>query len=174
MASAAEPTGPFTPNRDRLIAANETYATEGFTPDVPGAPSINLALVVCMDCRLDPLPMLGLANGEAHVIRNAGGVMTDDVIRSLTLSQRALGTREIVLVHHTQCGVQGIDEAAFKASLHEATGETPSWSVGSFDDAHDDVRAAIAQLKACPFLVDTEHISGFVYDVADGRLHAVD
>lgn len=152
---------------------NGLYATDHFDASVPGAPALRVALVVCMDCRLDPLPMLGLSNGEAHVIRNAGGVITDDVIRSLTLSQRALGTREIILIHHTNCGVQGINEAEFFAGLREETGQTPTWSVGSFTDAEEDVRQSIEQLAACPFLPHTDHISGFVYDVADGRLKRV-
>lgn len=174
MAQAADPSEPFLANRQRLIEANSAYATSEFDAAVPGAPSANLALVVCMDCRLDPLPMLGLANGEAHVIRNAGGVITDDVIRSLTLSQRALGTREIVLVHHTNCGVQGIDETSFNETLAAETGAAPEWSVASFEDVYDDVRASIKTLKHCPFLIETGHISGFVYDVDEGLLNVVD
>jgi len=167
-------TDSFEPMADELVARNAAYASAAFDPAVAGAPTRNLAVVACMDSRLDVLRLLGLENGDAHVIRNAGGVLSDDVIRSLCLSQRALGTREIVLVHHTKCGVRGIDEDAFRSELSSDVGEAPAWPLHSFDDPHDDVRASIARLKGSPFVPYTDHVTGFVYNVDSGLLEGVD
>lgn len=164
----------FTPSTDELIERNAAYATERHDPRLAAQPGRRLAVVTCMDARIDPLAVLGLDNGDAHIMRNAGGVVTDDVIRSLCLSQRALGTREIVLVHHTACGLQGVDEARFRAELAAELGITPPWALEGFTDPHDDVRQSIARLVTNPFIAHSEHIRGFVYDVDTGRLSEVD
>lgn len=174
MATDAPPAGDFTPNADRVLAGNESFAGQAHDPEVPGAPRLRLAVVICMDCRIDPLPTLGLANGDAHVIRNAGGIVTDDAIRSLCLSQRALGTREIILVHHTDCGLGKVDEAALRAELIDDVGVAPTWSFEAFDDPHDSVRHSMQRLRLSPFVAHTDHVRGFVYDVADGRLREVE
>ena len=162
------------PVTDQLLANNEAYAADGFDPDVPGAPSLHLAVVACMDCRLDVLAMLGLRNGEAHVIRNAGGVVTDDVVRSLCLSQRYLGTREVVLIHHTRCGLQPKKDEQVMAELEADVGVKPPWPIESFDDPVQDVRQSMRRLHLSPFIAHKDHIRGFVYDVDDGRLREVD
>lgn len=162
------------PNADELVAKNAAFATEQHDPALPGQPSRSLAVVTCMDSRIDTLATLGLSSGEAHVIRNAGGVVTDDVIRSLCLSQRYLGTREIILMHHTDCGLAKVDEATLRADLEAETGQRPSWSVEAFDDAYADVRQSIRRLRANPFVQHKDHIRGFVYDVDDGLLHEVE
>lgn len=163
----------FEPSTDRLVAANLAYAATFDGHDRPVAPTLRLAVVACMDSRLDVFAVLGLDNGEAHVVRNAGGVVTDDVIRSLSLSQRALGTREIVLVHHTDCGLQKVTEEGFAAELEAETGVAPAWSVEAFTDPYASVRQSFDRLRASPFLPATDHIRGFVYDVATGALDEV-
>jgi carbonic anhydrase len=160
------------PEADRIVAANRSYA-EGFSGAGAVRPSRNLAIVACMDARLDIFALLGLEIGDAHVIRNAGGIVTDDVFRSLTLSQRALGTREIVLVHHTDCGLQGVVDDDFAAELEAATGVVPGWRAGGFADPHADVAVSIERLRSSPFLLHRDLISGFVYDVDTGRLDPV-
>ena len=164
----------FTPNTDELVANNAAYAAafDGVRLDV--APARQLAVVACMDSRMDVFKILGLANGEAHLLRNAGGVITDDMIRSLCLSQRKLGTREIVLLHHTDCGLQKVDEASFKAELEAEVGVRPRWALDNFSDPYADVRQSIQRLLITPFIPHKEHIRGFVYDVDDGRLHEVE
>lgn len=163
----------FSPNADELLARNAEHA-EGFQDaGLAGPPARKLAIVACMDARLDVTAALGLRNGDAHVIRNAGGVVTDDVIRSLALSQRALGTREIILVHHTRCGLQGVDEAGFRRQVQAETGVTPPWSLDGFDDVEEDVRQSIRRLRNSPFVPHTDHVRGFVYDVDTGRLAEV-
>ena len=164
---------PF-PNVDALVEANGAYAVGFDDADLQVAPKRQLAVVACMDSRMDIFALLGLGNGEAHVIRNAGGVVTDDVIRSLCLSQRALGTQEIVLVHHTDCGLQKVDETEFRATLEAETGVKPWWAVEAFDDPHRDVVQSAKRLQITPFLPNKDHISGFVYNVATGRLERVD
>ena len=126
-----------------------------------------------MDSRIDTFAVLGLKNGEAHIIRNAGGVITDDVIRSLCLSQRFLETREIILVHHTDCGLQKVDEGEFREQLADELGIKPWWSLEAFTDPYDDVRQSIQRLHLTPFIPHKQAISGFVYDVTDGLLHEV-
>lgn len=164
----------FSPSTEELLADNARYADTAHEPDLPAAPRRRLAVVACMDARLDVMSALGLRNGEAHVIRNAGGVVTDDVIRSLCLSQRALGTREIVLVHHTDCGLQAVDEPEFRAELERELGLTPSWSLESFSDPDADVRQSMTRLRLSPFVTHTDHLRGFVYEVETGRLREVD
>lgn len=161
------------PEAERISAANRSYA-EGFTGAGAVRPARHLAVVACMDSRMDIFAMLGLEVGDAHVIRNAGGIVTDDVIRSLTLSQRALGTREIVLVHHTDCGLLGVSDDDFAAELKADTGAVPSWRAGGFEDAHADVAESIRRLVASPFLLHRDRVSGFVYDVDTGRLLPAD
>ncbi len=160
----------FTPIVDELLERNRNYADAFADADLSGRPALGLAVVACMDARLDVLALLGLNNGDAHVIANGGGIVTDDVIRSLCLSQRALGTREIVLIHHTRCGLHHVDEAEFRRQLEADTGVKPTWSVEGFDDPFVDVRQSIARLQHSPFILHKDHIRGFVYDVDDGLL----
>jgi carbonic anhydrase len=136
-------------------------------------PAKGLAVVACMDARLNPFALLGLEIGDAHVIRNAGGVVTDDVIRSLAMSQRLLGTDEIVLIHHTECGMLSFDDAAFRRGLQQETRIEPGWAVDGFDDLEEDVRRSIARIKSSPFIPNTDEVRGFVYDVKTGRLDEV-
>ncbi len=158
---------------DTFVANNDRYA-ESFTDEgLPGPPARHVAVVTCMDARMDVSALLGLANGDAHVIRNAGGVVTDDTIRSLTLSQRALGTTEIMLIHHTDCGLQKVDEAEFRAELEAELGVKPSWAVEGFDNPYDDIRQSIQRVYMSPFLPHKESVRGFVYSVADGHLREV-
>jgi carbonic anhydrase len=164
---------PFRPSTDELLAHNERYAERFADHDLALRPKRKLAIVACMDSRMDIFEMLGLAHGDAHIIRNAGGVVTDDVIRSLVLSQRLLDTREVILVHHTNCGLQATTEDAFRKELQAEVGLTPNWALESFDDPYVDTRQSIERLRMSPFVRYKDHIRGFVYDVADGRLHEV-
>lgn len=164
---------PFTPNADLLVERNADYARKFHDSDLDVTPDRQLAVVACMDSRIDAFAVLGLANGDAHIIRNAGGVITDDVIRSLCLSQRAMGTQEIVLVHHTDCGLQKVDEPAFRRELAGELGLKPWWSLEAFDDPYEDVRHSMERLHQTPFLLYKDHIRGFVYDVESGLLNEV-
>jgi carbonic anhydrase len=157
---------------DRLVANNQEYAAS-FSGPLPMPPSAHVAVIACMDARLNVYDILGLDLGEAHVIRNAGGVVTDDEIRSLAISQRLLGTREIVLIHHTDCGMLTFTDDDFKASIQQDTGIKPPWAAESFADLDADVRQNIGRLKASPFVPHTDAIRGFVFDVATGRLNEV-
>ena len=163
---------PF-PNTDELIERNRESASrlDGTHFDV--RPSRSLAVVACMDSRMDIFAILGLENGEAHIIRNAGGAVTDDTIRSLCLSQRYLGTREIVLLHHTDCGLYNLDEPAFKAELEDELGVRPEWALESFNDPYADVRQSMRRLELSPFVTQTNHVRGFVYNVDSGLLDEV-
>jgi carbonic anhydrase len=140
---------------------------------LPSQPALHAAVVACMDSRLDVFGLLGMGDDEAHVIRNAGGVVTDDVIRSLAVSQRLLGTTEIILIHHTDCGLQKITDEEFQREIEEETGIRPPWAVEAFTDAARDVRKSIGRIKASPFLPHTDKIRGFVFDVARGKLNKV-
>ena len=157
---------------DEYLANNARYA-ESFSGPLPMPPSSHLAVVACMDARLNVYALLGLGDGEAHVIRNAGGVITDDEIRSLAISQRLLGTREIMLVHHTDCGMLTFTDDEFKRSILEDTGIKPHWGAESFPDLEEDVRQSIARIKASPFVPHTDAVRGFVFDVATGKLNEV-
>ena len=157
---------------DEYLANNARYA-EGFSGPLPMPPSAHLAVVACMDARLNVYAILGLGDGEAHVIRNAGGVITDDEIRSLAISQRLLGTREILLIHHTDCGMLTFTDDAFKRSIQDDTGIKPAWSAEAFPDLGEDVRQSIARIKASPFVPHTGNVRGFVFDVATGKLNEV-
>jgi carbonic anhydrase len=157
---------------DELLANNHRYA-ESFSGPLPMPPSRGVAVIACMDARLNVYAILGLAGGEAHVIRNAGGVVTDDEIRSLAISQRLLGTREIILIHHTDCGMLTFTDDEFKAGIQEDTGVKPPWAAESFADLDADVRQSIARIKASPFIPHTGAVRGFVFDVATGKLNEV-
>jgi carbonic anhydrase len=157
---------------DELLANNERYA-ESFAGPLPLPPSRHLAVVACMDARLNVYGILGLQDGEAHVIRNAGGVVTDDEIRSLTISQRLLGTQEIILIHHTDCGMLTFTDDDFKASIQKDTGIKPEWAAEAFADLDEDIRQSIARIKASPFIPHKESVRGFVFDVATGKLREV-
>ncbi|MEP1126588.1 MAG: carbonic anhydrase [Ilumatobacter sp.] len=174
MASSSSDTDtPFTPTADELVAGNERFA-EGFADqDLQVSPTRRMAVVTCMDSRMDIFALLGLGHGEAHIIRNAGGVITDDVIRSLCLSQRYLGTREIVLVHHTDCGLMLVTEDGLKSELESELGVKPWWAVESFEDPYLDVRQSMKRLEMTPFVPHKEYVRGFVYDVSTGRLDEV-
>jgi carbonic anhydrase len=157
---------------DELLAANARYA-ETFSGPLPLPPSRQIAVVACMDARLDVYRALGLAEGEAHVIRNAGGVVTDDEIRSLAISQRLLGTREIVLVHHTDCGMLTFTDEDFRASVEDDCGVRPHWHSEAFADLEIDVKASVQRILDSPFIPHKDSVRGFVFDVATGRLTEV-
>src|SRR5689334_14772197 len=157
---------------DEYLKNNEAYAAS-FTGPLPLPPSRGVAVVACMDARLDVYRILGLKDGEAHVIRNAGGVVTDDEIRSLAISQRLLGTREVILIHHTDCGMLTFTDDGFKRAIQDETGIKPAWSAEAFPDLDEDVRQSIARIKASPFIPHTDAIRGFVFDVATGKLNEV-
>jgi carbonic anhydrase len=157
---------------DELLTNNARYA-ESFSGPLPLPPARGVAVVACMDARLNVYGILGLNEGDAHVIRNAGGVITDDEIRSLAISQRLLGTSEIILIHHTDCGMLTFTDDGFKASIQEETGLKPAWSAEAFSDLDTDVRQSIARIKASPFVPKKESVRGFVFDVATGKLNEV-
>ena len=159
---------------DDLLRNNEQYAETFDKADLPLPPAKKLAVVACMDARLIPTRALGLEEGDAHVIRNAGGVVTDDVIRSLAISQRLLGTTEIILIHHTDCGMLTFTDDEFKRSVQDDTGIKPEWAAEAFSDLDEDVRQSIARIQASPFIPNKDSIRGFVYDVESGRLREVE
>jgi carbonic anhydrase len=157
---------------DEYLRNNAAY-TETFTGPLPLPPSKGTAVVACMDARLNVYAILGLHEGESHVIRNAGGVVTDDEIRSLAISQRLLGTTEIILIHHTDCGMLTFTDDAFKRSIQDETGIKPSWAAEAFSDLEEDVRQSKARILASPFIPRKESVRGFVFDVATGKLNEV-
>jgi carbonic anhydrase len=158
---------------DDLLRNNESYASGFDKADLPMPPGKKTAVVACMDARLDPARALGLEEGDAHVIRNAGGVVTDDAIRSLAISQRLLGTEEIVLIHHTDCGMLTFSDDDFKRQIQDDTGIKPGWAAEAFGDLAEDVRQSIARIKASPFVPNKDNVRGFVYEVETGRLREV-
>ena len=158
---------------DKLLQNNASYAETFEKGDLPLPPASGVAVVACMDARLDVHKILGLKEGDAHVIRNAGGVITDDEIRSLTISQRLLGTREIILIHHTDCGMLTFSDDELKAQIHEDVGMKPHFSMESFSDLEEDVRQSIARIQASPFISHKDSVRGFVYEVETGRLREV-
>jgi carbonic anhydrase len=158
---------------DELIANNEAYASRFDKGSLPLPPAKKVAVVACMDARLDPAGALGLTEGDAHVIRNAGGVVTDDEIRSLAISQRLLGTEEIILIHHTDCGMLTFGDDDFRRAIQEETGIKPEWAAEAFSDIEEDVRQSIARITASPFIPRKDSIRGFVYEVETGRLREV-
>ena len=155
-----------------LLQNNARYA-ESFTGPLPLPPAKHVAVLACMDARIDVYRVLGLNEGEAHVIRNAGGVVTDDVIRSLAISQRLLGTTEIVLIHHTDCGMLTFSDQDFRDSIEQDTGVRPHWHSEAFDELEDDVRASIERITDSPFIPEKSGVRGFVFDVATGKLNEV-
>jgi carbonic anhydrase len=157
---------------DHLVHANERYV-ESFPGPRPLRPKLRLAVVACMDSRLDLFGALGLDIGDAHLLRNAGGIPTDDILRSLALSQRSLGTREVVVIHHTQCGMDGFDDEAFRAELAAQSGRTPTWQVEGFTDLYEDTRRSVRTVRECPWLPHRDDVRGFVFDVATARLNEV-
>ncbi|MBA0124445.1 carbonic anhydrase [Haloechinothrix sp. YIM 98757] len=157
---------------DELLTNNAQYARD-FSGPLPLPPSRNVAVVACMDARLNVYGMLGLREGEAHVIRNAGGVVTDDVIRSLVISQRLLGTEEIILIHHTDCGMLTFSDDEFRQSIQQEVGIKPPWAAEAFADLEGDVRQSIARIANSPFVPKADGVRGFVFDVSSGELNEV-
>ena len=158
---------------ETLLENAERYATSFDKGDLPLPPAGKVAVVACMDARLNPYGLLGLKEGDAHVIRNAGGGVTDDVIRSLSISQRLLGTQEIVLIHHTDCGMLTFSDDEFRRAIEADTGIRPSWAAEAFPEPDADIRQSIARIKASPFIPRKDSVRGFVYDVSDGTLREV-
>jgi carbonic anhydrase len=158
---------------DDLLRNNEAYAESFEKGDLPLPPAKGVAVVACMDARLDVHKILGLEEGDAHVIRNAGGVITDDEIRSLAISQRLLGTREIILIHHTDCGMLTFTDDELKQQIHEDVGIKPHFPMESFSDLEEDVRQSVARIQASPFVPNKDAVRGFVYEVERGRLQEV-
>ncbi len=158
---------------DEFLANNEAYAGQFTKGSLPMPPAKQIAVVVCMDARLETGALLGLIEGDAHVIRNAGGVVTDDVIRSLTISQRLLGTREIMLIHHTDCGMLTFTDADLKQQILDETGIKPRFAMEAFADIDADVRQSLARVNASPFVPHKDQVRGFVFDVGSGKLREV-
>jgi carbonic anhydrase len=158
---------------DELLKNAEQYAATFDKGGLPLPPAKHVAILACMDARLNPYGLLGLEEGDAHVIRNAGGVVTDDEIRSLAISQRLLGTEEIILIHHTDCGMLTFSDDDFRRQVQEETGIKPQWSCETFPDLEEDVRQSMARIKASPFIPKKDQVRGFVYDVETGRLDEV-
>ena len=158
---------------DELLRNAEKYAEDFDKGDMPMPPGRKVAIVACMDARLSPFALLGLEVGDAHVIRNAGGVITEDEIRSLAISQRLLGTEEIILLHHTDCGMQTFTDDEFRQSIQEETGIKPTWSAECFSDVDEDLRQSLARIQASPFIPKKDSVRGFVYEVETGRLREV-
>jgi carbonic anhydrase len=158
---------------DDLLANNEAYTASFDKADLPLPPAKKVAVIACMDARLNVYGALGLTEGDAHVIRNAGGVVTDDAIRSLVISQRLLGTEEIILIHHTDCGMLTFTDDSFKADIEADTGIRPEWAAEAFPDLDGDIRQSIARVKASPFIPRKDSVRGFVYEVETGRLREV-
>ena len=158
---------------DELLQNNAAYADSFEKGDLPLPPARGVAVVACMDARLDVHKILGLEEGDAHVIRNAGGVITDDEVRSLTISQRLLGTREVILIHHTDCGMLTFKDDELKAQIHQEVGMKPHFSMESFSDLEEDVRQSVGRIQASPFIPHKESVRGFIYEVETGRLREV-
>ncbi|MHB8380492.1 MAG: beta-class carbonic anhydrase [Acidimicrobiales bacterium] len=157
---------------DELLVHNRSYVKTHGQRELPTAPRLHLAVLTCMDSRLDLFGALGLDLGEVHLIRNAGGIASDDAVRSLLLSQRLLNTRSVMVIHHTRCGLESFDEETLQEEITSAVGARPPFRLGAYDDVDEDVRATVAALRASPFVADTE-IRGFVFDVDDGALREI-
>ena len=158
---------------DELVENNSRYAADFGKGGLPIPPAKKIAVIACMDARVSPFALLGLEEGDAHVIRNAGGVITDDEIRSLAISQRLLGTEEIMLIHHTDCGMLTFSDDDFKAQIEADTGIKPQWAAEAFADLDDDVRQSLARIRSSPFIPHKDEVRGFVYDVESGKLREV-
>jgi carbonic anhydrase len=174
MATVARSRLPGVDVIDTLLSNNEAFAAGLPARHLPVQPSQQLVVVTCMDSRLDVFAALGLRDGEAHILRNAGGVVTDDVIRSLAISQRRLGTRAVMLVHHTDCGMQTLTDDGFRAELQEATGLAPEFAIESFSDIDADVRQSVLRVRHSPFLPHRDRVRGFIYDVDTFLLREVE
>lgn len=159
---------------DEFVEANRAYAAQFDKGELPLPPARQTAVLACMDARLDPAKVLGLSEGDAHVIRNAGGVATPDAIRSLAISQRLLGTREIVLIHHTDCGMLTFSDDDFRQGIEAETGQRPEWAAEAFPDVDQDVRQSIQRIRRSPFIPHTDQVRGFVYHVETGELREID
>ena len=157
---------------DQYLENNKKYAAN-FQGPLPLPPKNQIAVLACMDARINVFAALGIEEGESHVIRNAGGVVTDDEIRSLAISQRLLGTKEIILIHHTDCGMLTFSDDGFKKTIQEETGIKPEWAAEAFSDLDEDVRQSVARIKQSPFIPHTDQVRGFVFDVATGLLNEV-
>ena len=160
-------------NTDRYLENNAKYSSNEGKGALPMPPSAHVAIVACMDARLDVYRILGLHEGEAHLIRNAGGVVTDDALRSLIISQRLLGTSEVILIHHTDCGMLTFKDDDLREKIAEEVGERPAFAFAAFSDLERDVREGLQRIVRNPFLVHKDHVRGFVFDVATGKLHEV-
>jgi carbonic anhydrase len=158
---------------EQLLANNAAYVEREAPAPLELRPSLELAIVTCMDSRLDVFASLGLAHGQAHVLRNAGGIITDDTIRSLALSQRRLGTTSVMLIHHEDCGLQLVSEEGFSRELEEAAGERPPFAIGAFVDVEASVRTSLGRVRSSPFLLHRDAVRGYVYEIANGRLREV-
>jgi carbonic anhydrase len=158
---------------DELLRNADRYAESFDKAELPMPPARKIAIVACMDARLNPYALLGLQEGDAHLIRNAGGVVTDDEIRSLAISQRLLGTEEIMLIHHSDCGMLTFGDDEFRRDIQRETGVKPEWAAGAFEDLDEDVRQSVARIKASPFIPRKDRVRGFVYEVETGRLREV-
>jgi carbonic anhydrase len=158
---------------DELVRNNQTYAGSFKKGELPLPPAKHVAVLACMDARLDVHKILGLQEGDAHIIRNAGGAATDDAIRSLAISQRLLGTKEIILIHHTDCGMLTFHDDDLKRKIEEETGIRPAFALEAFANLEDDVKQSIARIKASPFIPNKSSVRGFVYDVRSGKLNEV-
>ena len=158
---------------DSILDNNAAYVSAFDQGDLPLPPARKLAVLACMDARLDPAKILGLQEGDAHVIRNAGGVVSDDALRSLAISQNLLGTEEIILIHHTDCGMLTFTDDEFAEKLEDETGERPEWRAHAFDDLDDNVKRSIDKIKMSPFVPKTDNVKGYVYEIETGRLREV-
>jgi carbonic anhydrase len=167
-------TGPDGPSRiDQLVRNNQEFAASAYPGSQHGTPTLGVAIVTCMDARIDVFAALGLRPGDAHVIRNAGGAVTEDVIRSLVVSQRLLGTREVAVIHHSDCGMQKFRDDDLKARIQAEVGIRPPFALEAFADLDADVRQSVARVKASPFIANTGAVRGFVYEVHSGQLREV-
>lgn len=158
---------------DDLLRNNEAYSEAFDKGELPGPPAKGVAVVSCMDARVVPSRILGLEEGDAHIIKNAGGVVTDDVIRSLAVSQHLMGSREVIVIQHTDCGLVRLTDDGFAERMEEASGQRPDWSLQAFTDLEESVRDGVERIRTSPFLPNTDSVRGFVYDVTTGRLAEV-
>jgi len=159
---------------DHLLENQQAYSGSFAHGSLSGAPALKVAVVTCMDCRIEPAGLLGISEGDAHLLRNAGGVVTEDVLRSLIISQQKLGTREIMLIQHTQCGMLTFENEEFKDQLESQVGQRPEIHFHPFRDLEENVKHSIEKIRQCPFLIERNQVRGFIYDVASGRLNEVE
>ena len=158
---------------DTLLANNRKYAASFLAGNLPGAPAGKIAIVTCMDARIETGTLLGLKEGDAHIIRNAGGIVTDDVIRSLMISQHLLGTREVMLIQHTQCGMMTFSDEELKNRIEKESGSRPHFDIGSFTHLEQEIRNSVIRIKETPLIPHTDSVRGFIYDVENGTLQEI-